>query len=121
MSSSKCVLFLSLAALGCASSGSVQVSSSAAQPKPENCEIELFVSEQDIKRPLERVCIVSARTGTSVFEDKSPEAAVKHAKAEACKCGADALVLTDMERQGVTWTGWGKSQVKATAIRFTDK
>lgn len=107
-------------AAGCASSGSVPTGSEANKPKPDNCTIELYAAEGDVKRPFTRVCIVSASTGSTLLSKKSPEAAVARAKKEACRCGADALVLSDMQREGISWKGWGKSAVKATAIRFTD-
>lgn len=111
---------LAFCVLGCASSGSIPVGSGVAKPKPENCAIEVYAAEADVKRPFERLCVIDARTGSGLFEDKSPEAALAHAKREACRCGADALILTGMKRQGVTWTAWGKSEVKAFAIRFTN-
>lgn len=106
--------------LGCASTGIVNTGASTAAPKPEGCPIEVFAGEDEVKRPFERVCLIDAKTGSTLYHHRSPEAAMKRLKKAACQCGADAVILTDLERKGVTWAGWGQSGAKAVAVRYTD-
>ena len=106
--------------LGCASTGIVRTGSKTFPPKPDGCAIETFAAEDEVKRPFDRVCVIDAKTGSTIYHNKSPEAAMKRMKKAACECGADAIILTGLDRKGVNAWNWGQSGAKGVAIRYTD-
>ncbi len=104
--------------LGCSSTGYVRVGTTVATPKPEGAPVEVYSTEADVKRPFEKLCLVDAKTGSTLYNDRSPEGAMKRAKNAARICGADAIILTEMDRKGVSLMSWGSSSAKGVAIRF---
>jgi hypothetical protein len=91
-----------------------------APPKPKGCQIEVFEQETDVKRPYEKLCLMSETAKGSAALKK----AVERIKEQACLCGADAVVLKG-ETVGFTSTflllnTHRKLTVEATAIRWTD-
>ena len=101
---------------GCATTGTARVAPGA--PKAENCALAVHASEREVGRPFETVCLLDAKTATHLFADKSVEAAVARLRPEACRCGADALLLTRTEQEGVTFWSWGQGRASAAAIRY---
>lgn len=89
-------------------------------PKMVNCNIDIYTSESEIKRPFEVVCLIDSRTGTTAFHDKTGAAAIEQSKSKACKCGADAILIMSVDTEGVTMTTWGKGKTILKAIRYTD-
>jgi hypothetical protein len=106
--------------LGCASTAIVRTGSDTPPPKPDGCAIDVFAAEADVKRPFERVCLIDVETGSTLYHHKTPEAAMKRMKKAACKCGADAVILTDLTRKGVNAWNWGHSGAKAIGVRYID-
>lgn len=102
----------------CGSTGVVKLGSSAPAPKPEGCALEIVASESDLKRPFEKVCMIDAKTGSTLYHHRTPEAAMKRLRAAACECGADAVILTGVEKTGVNMMTWGSSETKGIAIRY---
>ncbi|WP_299409458.1 serine protease [Acaryochloris sp. IP29b_bin.148] len=90
-----------------------------APAKPKKCVIKLYTAETDIKRPFEKLCLLNASTGSTLFSNKSPEEATKRLKQAACKCGADAIIINDVNREGTSAFSWGKSTAKGIGIRYT--
>jgi hypothetical protein len=90
------------------------------RPKSENCELQVFSSEKEIESPFEVVCLIDARTGTSVFHDTTGAGAVSSAKSQACKCGADAILIMSSggEGDGFWVPKTGVANIKA--IRFKE-
>jgi len=115
---SRALVFTALATLlGCATADVTTLKS--APPKHEDCDIDLFASEKDIKRPFETVCLITANTGSSVFEDRTMNGAISEIRPKACACGADAIVLMNGESGG--WNAMtGNKQGHATvkAVRY---
>jgi hypothetical protein len=103
---------------GCASTGVTQIK--AAPPRDKNCNLEIFTNVSEIKRPYEVVCIIDARTGNT-SDDKTTAGAIKLTKPDACKCGADAILIENLSTQGVTAFSWGEGRAIVKAIKFTDK
>jgi hypothetical protein len=102
---------------GCATSGSMRLGASA-PPKPPGCPLDIYSSEAEVRRPFEMLCLLDAKTGTHLLADRSIEAAVVQVRAEACKCGADAIVVTGVEKEGVTLWSWGHGRASAKGIRY---
>lgn len=110
-----------LATIGCGSVDVVRMTNVRISPYPEDCYLEIFGSEKDIDRPFEVVCILDAKTGTTIFHRHSIDAAIDKLRPKACKCGADALLIISAEKEGALSTfsaGWGRGKVSAKAIRF---
>lgn len=105
---------------GCSSTGYVRVGKSTLPAKPEGCQLEVFAAEADVKRPFEKLCLLDAKTGSTLYNDRSPEGAMKRLRKAACICGADAVIITSMERKGVSLASWGSSSAQGVAIRFLD-
>lgn len=111
------VPLLGLAISGCATVGVTPIKK--APSKPKDCELEIFTSESEIKKPFEVLCLLDSKTGGSAFADKTMAGAIKLAKPEACKCGADAILVSGGRAEGVTLFTWGEGFATLKAIRFT--
>jgi len=91
-----------------------------APAKPKNCKLDMYASESEVKHPFETVCMLDSKTGTALFDDRTIAGATAQARPQACKCGADAIVITGGRAEGTNfWTnGQGFSVMKA--IRYKD-
>jgi len=103
---------------GCGSVGVQPVSMGEA--KPSNCQLDRYVDERDIERTYEVACMISSRTGTTLGHDKTASAAINNAHADACACGADAIVVESAEEQGMTAFTWGQGSAQIKAIKYLD-
>ena len=103
----------------CGSTGVVRVGKAQPPPKPDGCPIAVFESEEDVHRPFEKVCVIDAKTGSTLYNDRSPKGAMKKVTVAACQCGADAVVLRRVEKKGVSLASWGSSAMTVLAIRYT--
>lgn len=111
----------SLAAISLTGCGSVGVQPvSMGEVKPPNCQLDRYVNDRDIERPYEVACMISSRTGTTLGHDKSASAAINNAHADACACGADAIVVESVEEQGITAFTWGQGKAQLKAVRYLD-
>jgi hypothetical protein len=64
-----------------------------APPKQQPCDIETFDREEDLPKPSEKLCAISGNDwGAFRWEDPVART-MKQVHEEACKCGADALVI----------------------------
>jgi hypothetical protein len=91
-------MVLAVAAGSCTSSSQKTVLLSA-PAKPYPCDLELFTSAEEVKKPFEKLCVIDAK-GASRFDDRSDAAgrALERARQDACACGADALIIQDSYR-----------------------
>lgn len=106
--------------VGCASVSATPVKPGVA--KPENCALELFSSETEVKRPYEVACLVDATSGRTVFADKTVTGALEKARPEACACGADAMLILSASAKGWSFNeGAGEATAIIRAIRFIDR
>lgn len=103
---------------GCGSVGVQPVSMGNA--KPPNCQLDRYVHERDIEQPFEIACTISSRTGTTLGHDKTASAAIQNAHADACACGADAIIVESAEQEGITAFTWGQGKAQLKAVRYTD-
>lgn len=108
--------------LGCQSATLYQLKPAIA--KPENCHIELYASETEVPGKFETLCIVEAKTGTGMIQDRSANAAINEARPKLCECGAEAaIVIEATSREGTlsnlftpVWDMSGRAKLKG--IRF---
>lgn len=89
-------------------------------PKPESCEIDVYSEASAVKRKYEVACILGSSTGTTLFADKSVQHAIDIAKPEACKCGADGILVDSVTKTGFGWNGYGQGTASIKAITYTD-
>ena len=94
------------------------------QPKPENCQIEIFSSKTP-DRPYEELGILEGESGA--LGEASLEDILPKMKKEACLAGGDAIILTSREKsvsvQGTSdtmITSTEELSVGATVIRWTE-
>ena len=87
-------------------------------PKPYDCPLDVYTSEDDITKEYVEVCILHSKTGTSLFDNKSFEYAIERSKPKACKCGADAILVISAEKIGINLTGWGEGRAVVKGIRY---
>ena len=89
-------------------------------PKPYNCPLDIYMIEEDINRPYEEICILESKTGTNLFSKKTFEQAIKLAQPKACRCGADAILVTSVDKYGVNVLHYGRGIALVKGIRYED-
>jgi hypothetical protein len=87
-------------------------------PKPLDCELDVYMIADDIKRPHEEICILESLTGTNLFSKKTFEQAIKLAKPKACECGADAILVSSVDKQGVNLLHWGQGRAVVRGLKY---
>lgn len=103
----------------CASVG-VNISKSY-PPKDKDCMLDVYYSEQEVKKSFEVIALIDSKTGSNLFAKKTVSAAIELAKPKACECGADAIIITQMDKEGVTAGGYGYGKAMIKCIKYTDK
>ncbi|QUY45983.1 trypsin-like peptidase domain-containing protein (plasmid) [Acaryochloris sp. 'Moss Beach'] len=106
---------------GCKDKNCIRLGNTVAPAKSEKCPIELYSAETDVQRPFEKLCILNVSTGKTLFSNKSPEEATKRLKKAGCKCGADAVILNDVNRESANAMSWGRSTAKGIGIRYSQQ
>ena len=86
---------------GCASS-SVQLLSAEQYPsKNSECPLDVFTSESKVTKKYKEIAIITHKTKQDAFSDKGASSIIPELKEEACKLGADGLIVRSVQ-QG-TW------------------
>lgn len=88
------------------------------QPKPRNCEVEVFNNVSEIKRKFEVVCVLDSKTGNSIWNKRTAEAAIENAKNKACACGADAIVVTSSGRTKLKLYSYRRGVASLKGIKY---
>jgi len=117
------IIFLTIFFTGCGSVGVVRMTNVKNTQNPSGCYLEIYGSENDINRQFEVVCIISSETGGTIFERRDIDAAIDKLRPEACRCGADGILIIDARKEGPMSSfssGWGRGKVSVKAIRFID-
>ncbi len=89
-------------------------------PKSEDCQIDVYSEASAVKRKYEVACILGSSTGTTLFADRSVQHAIDIAKPEACKCGADGILVDSVTKTGFGLNGYGQGAASIKAITYTD-
>ena len=97
---------------GCASIG-VEIAKPV-PPRPEDCKIDI-IPESENKRPFEVLCAIDSKTAAIGVGTNTIERAITPAKIHACRCGADALIITGGK---VDTSTFGRASVQLKAVRF---
>ena len=61
----------------------------------DDCQLEVFASESEVKRTFETLCLVEGYTSTRMFADRTMTGAIEEARPKLCGCGADAAIIVD--------------------------
>jgi hypothetical protein len=95
---------------GCGGGGPsmVHVSNVTVPSKPADCQIPVIQKEADVTKPYEKLCVITSEPARTV------EASFDGLREAACKCGADAVVVTEVRADG------NKAVVTAAAIRYVN-
>lgn len=101
-----------LAALFACGGGStpnmVYVGNVKATPKDKNCSMRIIDKESEIGRPYEKLCIINPPPAKTVDDSR------QELRLAGCLCGADAVVIADVQAKEM------KAAVTGWAIRFVD-
>ena len=86
----------------------VRVSNVKVPSKSSSCKLTIYQSEADVKQAFEKLCVITSEPSKTV------EATYDDLRKAGCKCGADALLITDTRAEGK------KAVVTAAAIRYVN-
>ncbi|HVN32341.1 MAG TPA: hypothetical protein VMT45_10160 [Thermoanaerobaculaceae bacterium] len=64
----------------------------SAPPKPAGCQLQLFATEVEVKRPFEAVCLVDTGYSSTVRRPTDAAEVPEAARRQACECGGDAMI-----------------------------
>lgn len=88
-------------------------------PREKNCEVALYVSGEEPKKPYKTIALLEMKGDYDQVADYLPEL-----KAEACKMGADAVVLPKGVNSKIVGYYMGAALTEgvgqATAIKFEE-
>jgi len=94
---------------GCGGGGGTsvaRVSDVKVPSKSSSCQLTIYQKEADLTQPFEKLCVITSEPVKTV------DASYDELRKAGCKCGADALVITDTRAEGK------KAIVTAAAVRF---
>ena len=111
---------LALTLGACAGASVTRLTDKTYPAKSENCKIKVFAA--DPKEPFEQVGLITAKGGQTIFEGSDMDTMLPLMKKEACKLGADALVIKNVAEGGMTWvTAKERGNASAMAIKLYSK
>ena len=112
------LLSFPIAILVLSACASVGVTVSKSYPaKVKNCNLDIYFSESEVKRPYEVIAQIDSKTGSNL--NKTVAKAIENAKPQACKCGADAIIVGQTNTVTVSGGGgYGSAIMKC--IKYTD-
>lgn len=116
MTPKRAAIFGSLMFVACASTGVTRLR--AAPPKPNNCNLDIYTSQNEVKREHEVLCMIDATSGRTLGDDRTVRGALANARPEACRCGADAMVVMSSSTTTANAAGWGEGTVVVRGIRY---
>jgi hypothetical protein len=100
----------------CASVKTQKISDELA--KSENCKLDVFNTENDIKRKYKIICLLDSKTGNSIWNKRTGEAAIELAKKEACKCGSDAIIITSSGQTKLKFYSYKRGISSLKAVKY---
>lgn len=87
-------------------------------PKPQNCSLDVFNKESEVKRKFEVVCLLDSKTGNSIWNRRTAKAAIDNAKNKACECGADAIVVTSSGRTKLKFYSYRRGVASMKGVKY---
>lgn len=87
-------------------------------PKSKNCNLEVFNNESEVKRKFQVVCNLDSKTGNSIWNKRTAEAAIENAKNKACECGADAIVINSSGRTKLKFYSYRRGVASMKGVKY---
>ncbi len=112
-------LLLTLFLSGCAYTQTTPMKADI-DAKDDDCELDTFVEGESIPHPFDIACLIETKSGTSGFENKSTAHQIRRGEVQACRCGADALVVYGGGIEGNGWNSGYRGAAYMKAIRYKD-
>ena len=103
--------------MGCATASVTKLSEKTYPPKPDNCEMRVLTQPPTDKK-YDELGIVSGVSGQAWWQGKDLDSMLPDMKTEACKLGADTLVIKNVEAGGMAWIQNTQGKASAVAIKF---
>lgn len=105
---------------GCASTSVVETGTRSYTAKPSDCDMKIFNSfPTDAK--YEEIGIIYGKAGGSAFHGQGLKSLLPDMKSEACKLGADALILKGISESSYLEMYSGKrGEAQAVAIKILE-
>lgn len=108
------IFILALGLSSCATVGVTAIQEAPA--KNEDCKLAVYTDAREILKPYEVVCYIDATTAGHILADTTIAGAINAARIQACRCGADALLIHDARREVATL--WGRGIAIMKAVRY---
>lgn len=112
------LVFLAMALTGCATVGVTRLGQ--AEPRNKKCSLDVFTNESEVKRQYQNVCLIDSKTGSTLGDNRTMAGAIDIIRPEACKCGADAIVLMGGRSEGMNFWSNGQGFATVKAIKYND-
>lgn len=101
---------------GCASTRYAQLKEYP--QKPHDCHLDIYTVDDTINKEFEIVCEIESKTGSTLFSNKSYMHALELGKPIACFCGADAIIVKEVEKVDMNLFTWGEGRAVLIAIKY---
>ena len=111
------ILFLLLSSC-VASSSFTKLNSESYPSRPKNCSLKVYAEKPE--RAYETIGLINGVSGQTAVSGKSLDSMLPTMKKEACKAGAHALVLRNVEEGGTAWIQETQGKASAAAIRYKE-
>jgi hypothetical protein len=92
---------ISLSLAACAHGSYTMLVASRPSPRPTGCSLDVFDSPSEVGRPFKRACLISGESGAAATMDEAMGAI----RDNACKCGAQAVLMNQVQSQGNRFSG----------------
>lgn len=100
--------------VGCATSSVQRLSTKTYPPKPSTCAVEVFTDPSRVEKKYVEIALITHKTKQDAFSDKGAANITNALLREACKQGADGMIIKSIS-QG-TWGDPGRGE--AIAIKY---
>jgi hypothetical protein len=84
--------------------------------KPSNCEVDVYMPEDKIDKAYDSLCVLTAQgENQGLIKQSTQDQILDRAIPYACECGADGIVITQIN----TWqnTGFFNNKVQTLTIK----
>jgi hypothetical protein len=67
-------------------------------PRDPSCTLDIFTSEAKVTKKYSEIALISHTTGQGAFSDTDARDITQQLRKEACKVGADGLILRNLQQ-----------------------
>jgi len=116
----RCTVFAFILLAGCARVGVTTIYPYEVPAKDGSCRLDMYSDEAEITRPHRVLCVLDSVTGSMFLNRRKGADAIDYARSEACKCGADALLIVRVVGTQTPAFSYGHGEATLKAIGYTD-